>query len=265
MPRFVTQRALYEVREKPSKAYSWYAFMQSNIVVEVPYQVLSAVLVYVSWYFSVFGTDQPAKTKATMLSFCMAFFMYISTFAYMVIAALPDTATAGPVATLLFSLMLTFSGVLQRPSALPSFWKFMWRVSPFTYLVGGWAGAGLSGRTVTCEISELAIFDAPAGSTCGQYLRSYFEHGALGQLLNPSATVGCQYCPLTDADQFLALSEIHPSDVYRNLGIGYVFVAFNIFATLTLYYLFRVRRVSPASLLRNLTSLLPSVRGKDGR
>lgn len=27
MPNFVTQRALYEVRERPSKAYSWQAFM----------------------------------------------------------------------------------------------------------------------------------------------------------------------------------------------------------------------------------------------
>jgi ABC-type multidrug transport system permease subunit len=33
MPSFVTQRALYEVRERPSKAYSWKAFMLASIFV----------------------------------------------------------------------------------------------------------------------------------------------------------------------------------------------------------------------------------------
>lgn len=36
MPRFVIQRSLYEVRERPSKAYSWGAFMFANIIVEIP-------------------------------------------------------------------------------------------------------------------------------------------------------------------------------------------------------------------------------------
>lgn len=40
MPRFIIQRSLYEVRERPSKAYSWAAFLIANIVVEIPYQML---------------------------------------------------------------------------------------------------------------------------------------------------------------------------------------------------------------------------------
>jgi len=37
MPNFVTQRSLYEVRERPSKTYSWKVFILSNIVVEIPW------------------------------------------------------------------------------------------------------------------------------------------------------------------------------------------------------------------------------------
>ena len=37
MPHFVTQRALYESRERPSKTYSWQVFMYSNILVELPW------------------------------------------------------------------------------------------------------------------------------------------------------------------------------------------------------------------------------------
>jgi ATP-binding cassette subfamily G (WHITE) protein 2 (PDR) len=58
MPRFVTQRDLYEVRERPSKAYSWAAFLIANIIVEVPYQILLAVVVFASYNYAVFGLVQ---------------------------------------------------------------------------------------------------------------------------------------------------------------------------------------------------------------
>lgn len=35
MPVFVSQRTMYEARERPSKAYSWKAFMVANILVEI--------------------------------------------------------------------------------------------------------------------------------------------------------------------------------------------------------------------------------------
>ena len=112
MPRFFEQRTLYEVRERPSKCYSWLAFMISNIMVEIPYQYFSAILVYVCWYFAVFGAAQPTKTQGLMLVFCLQFYLFISTFAVMVASALPDQTTAGNIATLLFSLMLTFDRLL---------------------------------------------------------------------------------------------------------------------------------------------------------
>lgn len=37
MPNFVTQRSLYEARERPAKTYSWKIFVLSNIVVEIPW------------------------------------------------------------------------------------------------------------------------------------------------------------------------------------------------------------------------------------
>src|ERR1700712_1561288 len=51
MPHFVIQRSLYEARERPSKAYSWKAFMLSNIVVELPWNTLMAVLMFICWYY----------------------------------------------------------------------------------------------------------------------------------------------------------------------------------------------------------------------
>jgi len=50
MPHFVVQRALYEVRERPAKTYSWKAFMLSNIIAEIPWQSLMAIIMYCCWY-----------------------------------------------------------------------------------------------------------------------------------------------------------------------------------------------------------------------
>jgi ATP-binding cassette subfamily G (WHITE) protein 2 (PDR) len=194
-----------------------------------------------------------------MLLFVIQFMVFSSTFAHMVIAALPDAETAGNIATLLFSLMLTFNGVLQTPSALPGFWIFMYRVSPMTYLVAGWAGTGLSGRAVHCAQSELAIFNPPSGQTCGEYLQRYLKNGAPGSLYNPQATSKCEYCPLRNADQFLAGSNISPDQRWRNFGIGWSYIVFNIFAAVLFYYLFRVRKVSINNLAKGPAKLADTV------
>jgi len=125
MPRFVIQRSLYEVRERPSKAYSWVAFLLANVTVELPYQIVLAILMWISWYFAVFGKNQDSETRGLMLLLVVQFMLFVSTFAHMIIAAMPDAETAGNIATLLFSMMLTFNGVLQSPTALPGFWIFM--------------------------------------------------------------------------------------------------------------------------------------------
>lgn len=124
MPLFVTQRSLYEVRERPSKAYSWIAFLFSNMVIEIPYQIIMGILVYATYYYAVVGIQSSAR-QGLVLLFIIQFFVYASTFAHLCIAALPDAQTAGAVVSLLFGLMLSFNGVMQSPTALPGFWIFM--------------------------------------------------------------------------------------------------------------------------------------------
>jgi ATP-binding cassette, subfamily G (WHITE), member 2, PDR len=97
-----------------------------------------------------------------------------------------------------------------------------------TYLIAGWAGTGLRGRRVECSNKELANFNPPNGQTCGQYLQRYLQSGAPGALYNPDATSQCQYCPLSNADQFLAGSNIYPSQRWRNFGIGFAYIIFNV-------------------------------------
>lgn len=242
MPLFVTQRSLYEVRERPSKAYSWKAFLIANIVVEIPYQMVTGILVFACFYYPVVGV-QSSERQGLVLLFSIQFFIYASSFAHFLIAAMPDAQTAGGIATTLFAMTLIFNGVMQPPDALPGFWIFMYRVSPLTYWVGGIAGTMLHARTIECSGAEASIFDPPAGQTCGEYLQPFLQQ-APGTLSNPDATSNCSYCALSVADQFLASSGISWSDRWRNFGLLWVYIGFNIIAAVLLYYFFRVRGVS---------------------
>ncbi|KAK3705224.1 hypothetical protein LTR37_013385 [Vermiconidia calcicola] len=238
MPLFVTQRSLYEVRERPSKSYSWKAFLAANIVVEIPYQIVAGLLVYCTFYYPVVGI-QSSERQGLVLLLCVVFLVYASTFAHMCIAALPDSETAGAIVTLLFSMSLIFNGVMQPPNALPGFWIFMYRVSPLTYWVSSMAGAMLHGRMVECSPDEVARFDPPSGSSCGDYMAPYLEQ-APGYLLNPDATSDCGYCSIQVADTFLAGSNIYWTERWRNFGLVWVYVFFNVFVAVTLYYFVRV-------------------------
>lgn len=241
MPLFVTQRSLYEVRERPSKAYSWRAFIIANIVVEIPYQIIAGLIVYATFYYPVVGI-QSSERQGLVLLFCVVFFIYASTFAHMCIAALPDAQTAGAIVTLLFAMSLIFNGVMQSPTALPGFWIFMYRVSPMTYFVAGMAGTMLGGRRVECASDEVSTFSPPSGQTCQQYLQPYqVATQYAGYLLNPSSTTECNYCQISNADTFLAGSGIYYGQRWRNWGIMWAYVAFNTAAAVLLYYFFRVR------------------------
>lgn len=139
MPLFTNQRAQYEVRERPSKAYSWKAFMIANIFVELPWATVASVFLWACWYYPI-GLYQNAEPTDTVTSrgFLMfllvwTFLIFSSTFSHMIIAGISEAEMGGNIANLLFSLSLIFCGVLRGPSALPGFWIWMYHVSPFTY------------------------------------------------------------------------------------------------------------------------------------
>ncbi|TVY36705.1 Multidrug resistance protein, partial [Lachnellula occidentalis] len=257
MPRFILQRNLYEVRERPSKAYSWKAFLIANIVVEIPYQIILGVMVFGSYFYPIYtsgGIPAPQR-QGLILLLLIQFFVFASTFAHMLISAMPDATTAGNIATLMFSLTLTFNGVFQPPQALPGFWIFMYRVSPLTYLVSAIASTGLSGKTVHCATNELAIMQPLPGQTCGDYLTPY-ANLAGGSIYNKNAIADCQYCSLSNSDQFLNSVSISYGTRWRDYGIGFAYIAFNIFMAVLLYYLIRVRKGSGKSMAERFKPIL---------
>lgn len=116
MPHFVTQRALYEVRERPSKTYSWKVFILSNIIVEIPWNALMGVIIFFCWYYPIGlyrnaePTDAVTERGGLMFLFILTFLLFTSTFTDLVVAGIESAETAGNVAQLMFSLTLIFCG-----------------------------------------------------------------------------------------------------------------------------------------------------------
>lgn len=46
-------RSLYEIRERPSRMYTWSALMTSLILVELPFNIIGSSLFYFTWYWTV--------------------------------------------------------------------------------------------------------------------------------------------------------------------------------------------------------------------
>jgi len=93
------------------------------------------------------------------------------------------------------------------------------------------------------------------GLTCGEYLTSYASV-AMGSIYNPDAMSDCQYCTMSNADQYLASVSISYTTRWRDYGIGFSYIVFNIFAAVLFYYFFRVRKRSGKPLGEKFASVL---------
>jgi len=235
---------LYEVRERPAKIYSWKAFMLSNIIVEIPWQTLMAVIIFLCWYYPIgmyrnaIPMDQVHERGALMFLFIWVFLIFTSTFTHMAIAGIETAEAGGNMANLAFSMSLIFCGVLASPSAFPHFWIWMYRISPFTYLVDAMLSVGLANTNVTCATNEYLHFD-PASGNCGTFMETYIK-GFGGYLENPGAQNNCSFCTVRSTNVYLASVNSYYAHRWRNFGIMWVYVIFNVFAALGLYWLIRM-------------------------
>lgn len=183
---------------------------------------------------------QASVRQGLVLLFTIQLFIYASAFAHMTIAALPDAQAAAGVVILLTMMSTIFSGVLQTRAALPGFWSFMYYVSPFTYWISGIVSTVLHDRPVACSAAESLLFDPPPNQTCAEYLAPLADQ-AQGTLQNPLDRAACRYCAFSVADQYLENVDIYWQDRWRNFGIMWAYIVFDIAIAISVYYLFRVK------------------------
>ncbi|KAF2276916.1 uncharacterized protein EI97DRAFT_433130 [Westerdykella ornata] len=244
-PQFGSRRALYEARERPSKIFSWTAFITSSIVVEAAWQVLLATISFILFYYitgmDLNTTDADRHERGfLMLLLFIEFFLFTQSLSHLLVAAIEVPQAAVNMGQPIFYLTIIFCGVLVPFNYLPEFWKFMYRVSPLTYLTRSIFAVGVAHQPITCSSSELTtVSRAPEGFTCGEYFSEFVKQFG-GNVVNADATTNCGYCPMRDTDEFLKFFSMDYNERWRDFAIIMVYIGFNWMATFALYWLARV-------------------------
>jgi ABC-type multidrug transport system permease subunit len=126
---------------------------------------------------------------------------------------------------------------------MPGFWKWMYYLSPFTYLISAVLSVGLSQTEVHCSDIELLSFQPTNGTTCGSFMKPFIS-GRGGYLVDSQATDMCQFCPIGQTDVYLEFLNIRYDDRWRNFGILWAYTVFNALAAVGVYWLARVPKGS---------------------
>ena len=102
---FIDVRNIFEVRERHSRMYSWTALVTSQILVEIPWNILGSSLYFLCWYWTVgFPTSRAGFTY-----FVMGIWMplYYTSIGQAVAAMSPNAEIAALLFSFLFSFVLT--------------------------------------------------------------------------------------------------------------------------------------------------------------
>ncbi len=116
IPRLISERDLFEARERRNKSYSWVIFIAVNVFVELCWQTIAAVLVFVSWYYptGVWRNGDPTfgATERAGLTFVLIwlFWLFISTSSQAVAIGIPMSQTGIQISALLYWFMILFCG-----------------------------------------------------------------------------------------------------------------------------------------------------------
>ncbi|KZV90437.1 pleiotropic drug resistance ABC transporter [Exidia glandulosa HHB12029] len=235
---FINMRNIYEIRERPSRMYSWTALVTAQILVEIPLNMATSAMIFFCWYWTV--GFETSRAGFTFLTLVVAFPLYYQTFSQTVAAMSPNVEIAALAFSFLFSFVLTFDGVLQ-PYRQLGWWKWMYRISPYTYLIEALYGQAIGHQQINCSAVELVTLNPPSGQKCGDYLKAYIGRAG-GYVVNGEATSACQFCSTRTTDEFMENNfNIFYHHHWRNLGIVLGFVCLNIFTIYAFTYLFRIR------------------------
>ena len=191
-PKYDLSRLIF-YRENAAKAYKQFPFAFALVCAEIPYSILCAVGFFLPLYY--IPGFQSASTRAGY-QFLMILIteIFSVTLGQMVAALTPSSfisALLNPFIIIIFAL---FCGVTIPEQQIPKFWRaWLYQLDPFTRLIGGMVVTELHDLPVVCTTGEYNSFPAPAGKTCGEYMKDFFASGRAGYLLE-NATDTCRYC-----------------------------------------------------------------------
>ena len=239
--RAIAARELFEVRESKSNMFHWSFVLVTQYLSEIPYHLLFSTIFFVSSYFPLRIHFEASSSAVYYLNYSVMFQFYYVGLGLMVLYMAPNLQSANIILGLCLSFLIAFCGVVQPKSLMPGFWTFMWKASPYTYFVQNMVGILLHKKPVICSKKEYNYFEPPSGETCGSYMANFLKSNT-GYINNPNDTSNCAYCIYSVGDEYLSYVNAEYSHLWRNFGIYWAYIVFNIFAMIGVYYLIHVRQ-----------------------
>ncbi|KAK2736327.1 hypothetical protein FQN55_001713 [Onygenales sp. PD_40] len=208
-PKFLHFRGIFEARESSSKIYSWFAFVTSAILPELPYSVVAGY----------FGTWFPRNSFSVGITwmFMMLFSCFYVGFGQMIAAFSPNELFASLLVPAFFTFVVSFCGIVVPYANLPYFWRsWMYWLTPFHYLLEGFLGVVTHQVPVKCRENEYAKFRPPPGMSCEEYAGPMMRR--IGGYVATEANGLCAYCQYANGNQFAASFNVF----YRHKWRDYV-------------------------------------------
>ncbi|CCG82129.1 putative ABC transporter [Taphrina deformans PYCC 5710] len=249
-PRYLSFRALFTGREKQSKIYSFVAICFGSILVEIPYSIFCGTVFFCCWFFGPFPMSlvRDISRAGSVWLFVSLFEIFYVTLGIMIASIAPTPLFASLLVPTFFSFIIAFCGVLSPPSAMPYFWRnFMYPLTPFHYLLESLLTLVEHDNVVRCATNEFARFTPVNGQTCQQYA-GLFVRTVGGYLNDPTTTGECEYCQYANGDEYTAGLQVYWGHRWRNYGIFWAYILFNIFLIFLCTYLY-------CGGIKNLTGL----------
>ncbi|TFY58327.1 hypothetical protein EVG20_g8195 [Dentipellis fragilis] len=233
MPIFIYNRRTF-IREASSRIYSPYVFAIGQLLGEIPYSVLCAILYWVLMVYPMGFGKGAAGTNGT--GFQLLVVLVTELFAVslgQLIASISPSVQISVLWTPPLSVILgNFCGVTIPYPAMAHFFKsWLYQVDPFTRMLAAMLSTELHGLVIQCRPEEFSIFPPPANQTCGEWANEFVAASG-GYLDNPNDTAACRYCQYAVGDEFFLPLNIRYDNRWRDVWVFFCYFVFNFLATI---------------------------------
>ncbi|KAH7930451.1 hypothetical protein BV22DRAFT_1028421 [Leucogyrophana mollusca] len=221
-------------RKSSSRIYSPYVFAIAQLIGEIPYSILCAVVYWVLMVYPMGFGKGSAGLNGTGFQLMITIFMELFgvTIGQLVASISPSVQIAVLFNPFIGVVLAIFCGVtIPYPTLIP-FWRdWLYQLVPYTRTLAAMLSTELHGLAIRCASDEFAIFNPPSNQTCGAWAGA-FVSATSGYLDNPNDTELCRYCQYKVGDEFFVPLNISFDNRWRDAFILFSFFVFNIIVTI---------------------------------
>lgn len=133
LPKFYSNRALWEAREHPSRIYGWIAFCTAEVLSEIPGSLVAGIVYWLLWYLPT-GLPYEAPVSGYVFLMTLLFFLFQSSWGQWICAWAPSFTVISNVLPWFLVIFSLFNGVVVPYTQLNVFWKYWVCLLPPTIL-----------------------------------------------------------------------------------------------------------------------------------